>query len=955
MRVMSHSSCLIENRMITSLIKTAGIASIAWLFLLVLPALADITTGLTLHYMLEDDSGTSAKDQSGAGRTGTLVNTPTWTTGQIGGGLNFAAASQESVTFTEFSRTNAEAWTFACWVKFTDTGSDHTLISGSTDPGNNTIRKTSNTNIIVRTQAFADMNFAVPALGTIWHHIAIVREAGDTVRLYIDGVASASNPQTDNGAMAFGRLANRNDAFWLNGDLDDVRIYTRALDAPDITELFAWPPIQTITINKGQTGVAWTNPTSDTDLDASDSTLELYYKLDDGSGTAPADSSTNANTGTAVNTPTWTEGWQGGGLKFTAADSEGVTYSDIAFGADDAWSFTCWLSPSDTAGSQGLAGSSGNSHIQKGTDTSIIIRTSTATDRTFTVASLGRSWHHLAVVREAGDALRVYVDGVASASNPISDGGTFTFNKLAQRNGDLYFNGLLDEVRVYSKALSAGEVARLVSWPYGTDEVTYSVIGGAQAANFSMYGTGMLVTAGSPLAPGTYRVDVRAKDTSGRARVDRISLVVNQALRGGSSPLGAVIQIPATPIRSKYAVDISTDLAWSTNTVDINPASYANWGAFLTANIPLTNKVFRFAEGDYTSWGILTLDDSDGDEGSGSPARRVVFKYNGDNASLPPWERPNDQATIQGISQRGAPYLLFHGLTVDPTGAAPSAHSITSDFFSDGMVFDWLWWPDTDRGGIFFRDFNHASAQFCRIERHTHQESSDRIGFVAGIWERGNRDYRVVGCTSINMTQLAQLTEQDAGGPGDQWTYFVEGGVIADSFGYCTDAYLALDVPADLHLEMGGIHKIAGSAEKYRHLVRGNVIYNYCQKQPNTGAQAGDGWDAMNFAKYIDIDDNIFFQCEKGCFLNAWPQIGEPNAQFENREIRIRRNLFQNIRAPATQVTTNDGWVLWTAVPCLIESNLFKDGDVSCGAAPGSGSNTWTGNTHTNMVDPTER
>ncbi|MBI3415695.1 MAG: hypothetical protein HY043_10335, partial [Verrucomicrobia bacterium] len=40
------------------------------------------------YWKLDDGSGLSAVDSSGNGNTGTLVNGPTWTTGQFGGGLS---------------------------------------------------------------------------------------------------------------------------------------------------------------------------------------------------------------------------------------------------------------------------------------------------------------------------------------------------------------------------------------------------------------------------------------------------------------------------------------------------------------------------------------------------------------------------------------------------------------------------------------------------------------------------------------------------------------------------------------------------------------------------------------------------------------------------------------------------------------------------------------------------
>jgi hypothetical protein len=199
----------------------------------------NITSNLELWYRLDESSGTIANDATANHRNGTLANDPTWVTGQIGRGLQFVAASSQSVSFTSISRTDAEAWTWAAWVDFTDTGANNTL-SGDGASVNNAIIKSSNTAIIVRTGAATNRTFTVAALSTVFRHIAVTREAGGNISVYVDSVASVSNPISDAGAMSFARLGMRNSDLFLNGTLDDVRIYSRALGQGDITALYNW-------------------------------------------------------------------------------------------------------------------------------------------------------------------------------------------------------------------------------------------------------------------------------------------------------------------------------------------------------------------------------------------------------------------------------------------------------------------------------------------------------------------------------------------------------------------------------------------------------------------------------------------------------------------------------------------------------------------------------------------
>jgi hypothetical protein len=70
-------------------------------------------------------------------------------------------------------------------------------------------------------------------------------------------------------------------------------------------------------------------------------------------------------------------------------------------------------------------------------------------------------WHHLAVTR-SGSAWTLYVDGVsedtATESTPIYT-GTNTKIGIYDLLGD--FNGYIDDVRIYSKALNAAEIRQV--------------------------------------------------------------------------------------------------------------------------------------------------------------------------------------------------------------------------------------------------------------------------------------------------------------------------------------------------------------------------------------------------------------------------------------------------------------------------------------------------------------
>ncbi len=71
-----------------------------------------------------------------------------------------------------------------------------------------------------------------------WHHVAIVNNAG-TLTFYLDGVSDGSLTGMPGGSwVSFGSDALQNDNDYLDGMLDDVRIYNRALSSTEIQTLY---------------------------------------------------------------------------------------------------------------------------------------------------------------------------------------------------------------------------------------------------------------------------------------------------------------------------------------------------------------------------------------------------------------------------------------------------------------------------------------------------------------------------------------------------------------------------------------------------------------------------------------------------------------------------------------------------------------------------------------------
>ncbi len=75
------------------------------------------------------------------------------------------------------------------------------------------------------------------------------------------------------------------------------------------------------------------------------------------------------------------------------------------------------------------------------------------------------NWHHLGVVYKTNDEVRFYIDGLLDSGNPQVYSPTFTIGNqynIGLRDGTLYpFSGTIDEVGVWNRALTAGEVNQI--------------------------------------------------------------------------------------------------------------------------------------------------------------------------------------------------------------------------------------------------------------------------------------------------------------------------------------------------------------------------------------------------------------------------------------------------------------------------------------------------------------
>jgi hypothetical protein len=212
-------------------------------------------SGLVGLWNLNEGSGATAADSSGSGNTGTLVNSPVWTTGiATSGALQFNGSSYVSVPSKPSLSLNGTQMSFGAWYYHTavadgflmgKTVSDYTYILG-VDKGAQqyvTYMKTGGKLQILRFPA--SVPSGLDKYLNSWVQLFVTYD-GTTISTYINGVLSSTQAATgvvNSTTDGFAIGARGADGSWtrFNGRIDDVRVYNRALSASEVQLLYSQP------------------------------------------------------------------------------------------------------------------------------------------------------------------------------------------------------------------------------------------------------------------------------------------------------------------------------------------------------------------------------------------------------------------------------------------------------------------------------------------------------------------------------------------------------------------------------------------------------------------------------------------------------------------------------------------------------------------------------------------
>jgi len=419
-----------------------------------------LTRGLVGYWAFEEGYGQTAYDASGNGNNGTLYNGPKWTRGKVGGALEFDGTNDYiKLNGSTGITLNYHSFTISAWLK-PDANPPSTQIwfstsggTGCSPSGDHSLHLRFYSTGVLRFGYYNDDLDTAAGVGQfgVWQHVVYSYDADtDTSKIYVNGIEKASGNQgpytCSNPNIYIGAWGSSGEPW--KGFIDEVRIYNRALSEAEVRYLY----------NRGGPIAHW--------------------KFDEGEGSTIYDSTDNdndgtLNLGTGGNTDTssfWVQGKFGTAGSFDGTDD----YVEIPYSASlnpDEFTVEAWAKVEGGEGTYRSVITSRNAFLHRGYKIY-----AAANDKwQFWIGDGGswrtiegpsvqlNQWYHLVAWYSSG-IMRFYINGtlVNSANYTLVKNSQYPLRIGAGASEstppDYYFNGLIDDVRIYNYARTPEEI-----------------------------------------------------------------------------------------------------------------------------------------------------------------------------------------------------------------------------------------------------------------------------------------------------------------------------------------------------------------------------------------------------------------------------------------------------------------------------------------------------------------
>lgn len=419
-----------------------------------------VTKGLVAWYPLDGN----ASDLSMNANNGTVIGSTSYTPGKFGQALVLDGTTNYlTAPSIQAIQIGASDWTLSAWVKLSSSSGNYQIIDKrQSSPGQRYEMYIGNgfLNAHLCDNCSGATNVAVTGTKNVadnaFHLVTASFNRSGNLTTYIDGIQDAT---TSLAALQGDAIINSPSSLYIGavaltnagkfpGVIDDVRMYNRALSASEAALLYQ----SSQPLNCDQTCLGW-------------------WKLDESSGTVAHNGAGVGMAGTLTNftfdntTNGWASGVFGNGLLFNGS----TDYVDFgtATALNTAGSFTASLWTKSSASlacnttyidKQSFANNKGFflGSVCSGNSPSFRVFGGQGSPDLNISAINDGNWHMITGVYDVAGSTKFYLDGMLKASKGFS--GTYTPEPTVNLTIGKQYNGLLDDVRVYNRALTPYEI-----------------------------------------------------------------------------------------------------------------------------------------------------------------------------------------------------------------------------------------------------------------------------------------------------------------------------------------------------------------------------------------------------------------------------------------------------------------------------------------------------------------
>ncbi len=405
-----------------------------------------------LYLKFDETAGTDAIDFSGKSNDGILNmgSSGYRVAGKIGGGIHFDGSSDYVAIAASPNLDVTDAISISAWVNVDATGTIMQIVSKYWGTYSMGLHSNGKFMVSYRNQdSTPNTIYGMTTAQTgVWYHVTGVIDSNSDVELYVNGNLEASQAfsgtsiqSQSNRQVSIGCGGNCN-SYYFDGIIDDVRIYNHALASDEVNSL----------------------------------AMILHLKMDELSGLKANDSSIYNNDGvlnmSSVNY--WVTGKTGNAIHFNGSSDYVSATSSPSLDVTDAVSISAWVNIDSTGSIMQIVSKYWGTYsigVHNNGKFRVSYRNQDSTLNTIygtTTAQTG-VWYHVTGVIDSGGDVELYVNGNLEASQVFSGTSIQSQSNRQVSIGcggncnDYYFDGTIDELRIYPRILTSTEVSALYS------------------------------------------------------------------------------------------------------------------------------------------------------------------------------------------------------------------------------------------------------------------------------------------------------------------------------------------------------------------------------------------------------------------------------------------------------------------------------------------------------------